>query len=128
MAQETPEALLIPAVNPLARLRPLTPVTAIANAATSLKVYDESIDAACEDIVLQNLGTVAVKVTWNQPASEESFHEVLAGGSAQDDGFGGNTTLNVKKYGMRNVSLWCGSAAIRCLVTRFQRNSQQQWI
>lgn len=123
MALITPEALLIPKTNPLDRLRPLPPITATGNAAIALSIYDESKEIVCDSIVLQNLSTTAVKVAWNQACSEESFHEVLAACSAQDDGLGGNTTIQVKVFGMRSVSLWCGGAAIRCLVTKFQRGT-----
>lgn len=121
MPQDTPEAILIPRHNPLERFRPLPPQNIVGASGAALKIYDEALEQACEDIVLQNQSTTAVKVSWNQPCSEASFHEILAAAVATEDGTGGNTTLQVKKYGMMNVSLFCGATAINVTVSKFQR-------
>jgi hypothetical protein len=123
---DSPEALGIPTFNPLQRNNAREPKIAIENAATALKIYDELTDIKCETIFLQNLSTTALKVAWNQDCGEDGFHEVLTGCTAQDDGLGGFVTLDVRARGIKSISLYCGAAAIRCSVIKFERNQHAQ--
>lgn len=116
---ETPEAVGIPLQNPLARDFPLPPEIVISGAAAAKTIYDETKDAKCTKIFLQNLSMTALKYAWGQDCSEDSFHGVLAASAAVDDGLGGNVMLEVRERGMKSISLWCGGAAIRCSVEKF---------
>lgn len=71
-------------------------------AGATVTIYDDQASAyMLEYLHIQNLGTGSVKYAINDDATANTFHEILPGGLADDDGLGGSAefnNFNIKKF------------------------------
>lgn len=121
-ADFTPEALLIPRVNPLMRDNVVAPQNIAGAAATPITIYDETLEQPCSKIVLQNQAVGVLKVAFNTDAGAGTYHRDLAACTTAEDGLGGNCEIDVLSKGIRKISVY-SDAAVSVSVEKYQRST-----
>lgn len=113
----TPEANL-PVIGPRGRTNvgPPNLVTGVVN--VTKIIYNFPAEVACARVVVHNLATTPLKFALNSDCDDDNFHDILAGGSAQDDGLGTERTFDIRKDGILKISLFADTGGIRCSVIK----------
>ena len=117
----TPEAIVIPKLNPLLRDLARAPYLETGAAAASKTIYDELNEGTCSKIYIQNCSTATVFISYSTPATPDRFALILAGGTAQDDGLGAYLTLDIRERGIKKLNVYSAST-LRLSIQKFARN------
>lgn len=118
-----PEALPTPegqirTYNPLQKSLIQPPLLVTAVAATLKKLYDKAVDGEMDKIVIHNLAATPVRYCINDDCTVNTFHDVMAGGNATDDGLGTVLTF-YKQDGVFKITTFHETNAQRVSVTKF---------
>lgn len=121
---QTPEALTIPKLNPLLRNIPQAPYLEDGAANVAKNIYNEAEETKCSVIVVQNLSTSVVVVSYNTDAANGYGHQTLSACSTQEDGLGGILEIDPNERGITRISV-ISAASLRLSITKFNRNQRK---
>lgn len=107
---------------PLSVVPPQGPLAAAAN--TILLVYDKTAEPKLARITVHNLAATAVKYCMNSSKTAgapdaNAFHDILAGGNAEDDGIGSVVNIDCRDLNLLNLVFFHETNATRIAVTKF---------
>ncbi len=77
-----------------------------------------SKDKIAERIVVHNLSTGPLKWRLNNAATADSFRDIMAGGTALDDGTGGSYVFFPRRDNIKRISALCVGAVLRVSVDK----------
>lgn len=99
--------------NPLSQWTIEPPINKALDAATATKVYDGSVngpDGKIGRIVIQNVSAEPVFYAFNQDASNQAFHGIIAADTGSKQGNGG--VLSIDSYpNIQSISLYSVNAS-----------------
>lgn len=102
------------------------PLIAIAAAANAIKVYDRLEERRNGVLFLHNLAATPCKVYFNVDVvgdiDADNFNDIIAGGSAVDDGLGTQMEIDIQRFGITNIYLFHETTDVRVAVKKFLRD------
>jgi hypothetical protein len=106
------------AITQINGLRDWQPPMKVTGTAVATTIIDNRTDGSpLADVFIQNVGTNAVKVCFNDTATATVYHMVVAGGVADEDGLGGQ--LPVRAFRGKLSVYGAAAYTLRVLIGKF---------